>query len=365
MNKNILAIAIAILFIVTIFTPITLGNKEMPSAGNGRLINSTWPIEHHCTHHKRDITDFKSIIWNNGGPTDDWILILSQLDEVFPFNAQVADDFIFEDDDMEVFGVRFWGNFWGVGQPIDPVDFNIFFYADDGTGNAPTGKGMENPESTALAAYFIQGVSSVNDSGQRFYSVDLSTPFFALQGEKYWLVVQAVFEALPKWGRVTNDGTIHLSTSVYGCPLLSDPFWVDLGYGDMAWYLTGGINEPPDEPIINGPKNGRINVEYGFNFSISDPEGDFMHIRIDWGNGPAKWDGPFPTGSVVSYNYTWRKKGTYKIRAQTQDIYGLNSDWGELEVTMPRDRYVQNFPFLRFFENFLNSFPILRNLLRI
>ena len=365
MNKNILGIGIAILFIVTIFNPITLGNKDLSSAGNGRLINSTWSVEHRYTSYIEDTSDFKSIIWNNGGPTDDWILVLSQLDEVFPFNAQVADDFIFEDEDMEVFGVRFWGNFWGVGQPFDPVDFNMFFYADDGTGNAPTGKGMENPESTALASYFIQDVSSVNDSGQRFYSVDLPTSFIALQGEKYWLVVQAVFEILPKWGRVTNDGTIHLSPSVYGCPLLGNPYWTDLGYGDVAWYLTGGINEPPDEPIIDGPKNGRIGVQYEYNFSISDPEGDSMHIRIDWENGPGKWDGPFPSGSVVRYNYTWKKKGTYKIRAQTQDIYGLNSDWGELEVTIPRVRCVQNFPFVRLFEELLKYYPILRNLLRI
>jgi hypothetical protein len=365
LNKNILAIGITILFIFTIFNPITLGNKDLSSTRNGRLINSKLVIEHHYQYHRKDTSDFKSIIWNNGGPTDDWILILSQLDEVFPFNAQVADDFIFEDENMEVLGVRFWGNFWGVGQPLDQVDFNIFFYEDDGTGNAPTGEGMENPESTALASYFIEGVSSVNDSGQRFYYIDLPSPFLALEGEKYWLVVQAVFEVLPKWGRVTNDGTIHLSPSVYGCPQLSDPFWMDLGYGDMAWYLTGGINEQPDEPIIDGPKNGRIGVEYEYNFSLFDPEEDSMYIRIDWENGPGKWDGPFHSGSVVSYNYTWKKKGTYKIRAQTQDIYGLDSEWGELEVTMPRDRHVQNFPFLRFIERLIYFFPILRNLMRI
>ena len=75
---------------------------------------------------------------------------------------------------------------------------DITFYADDGTGTSPTGGDMEHPETTALASYFILNVSSVNDSGQRLYSVDLPVPFIALQGEKYWLVTQAVFEDLPK-----------------------------------------------------------------------------------------------------------------------------------------------------------------------
>ena len=124
-------------------------------------------------------------------------------------------------------------------------------------------------------------------------------------------------------------------------------------------------SNPPDAPIITGPTQGTAGAEYEYFFTITDPDDDAMYIRIDWEIGPGKWDGPFPSGSVVRYNYTWKNKGKYKIRAQTQDIYGLNSDWGELKVTMPRVRNAHNFPFVRFLERLINYYPILRNLLRI
>ena len=85
-----------------------------------------------------------------------------------------------------------------------------------------------------------------------------------------------------------------------------------------------------------------------------------MHLRVDWGDGtPGKWDGPFPSDSIIKYNYTWRKRGTYTIRAQTMDIYGALSDWGELEVKMPRTRATSNSLLLWFLERF----PILQRLL--
>jgi glutamine cyclotransferase len=119
---------------------------------------------------------------------------------------------------------------------------------------------------------------------------------------------------------------------------------------------VGGENQPPDLPIITGPTNGRIWVEYEYNFSISDPDEDSMHIRLDWEHGtPGKWDGPFPSDSIIKYNYTWRKIGTYNIRAQTMDSNGLLSDWGELVVTMPRDKAIQN----TMFQWFLERLPLL------
>ena len=369
--RKVWVIGIIILFTLSALAPITFGTtvksideKEIQPvfSSYNDLIDSAKPMFQHDIRNSNRNSDSKAIIWDNGGPTDDWVLILSQLDEVFPFNSQVADDFIFKYEDTEILGVRWWGNFWGVGDPFDPVDFNIYFYADDGTDNAPTGAGMEHPEDTALESYYIQGVSGINDSGHRFYSVDLPTPFIAYQGEKYWLVVQAIFEILPKWGRVTNDGTIHLASSVFGCPILGEPFWTNLGYGDMAWYLTGGINEPPNAPIITGPVNGKTGEEYQYNFSISDPDADSMHIRIDWGNGiPGKWDGPFPSGSIIKYNYTWKKKGTYTIRAQTMDTYGAMSPWGELTVTMPRYKIISN----SLLQWILERFPLSERLLNL
>ena len=113
-------------------------------------------------------------------------------------------------------------------------------------------------------------------------------------------------------------------------------------YGfESPWsvYIIVIGNQPPDTPEIEGPTSGKVGVEYEYNFSLSDPNEDKMHLRVDWENGtPGKWDGPYDSGTIVKLNHTWSKKGTYSIRAQTQDSSGLLSDWGTLTVTMPRNR---------------------------
>ncbi len=131
------------------------------------------------------------------------------------------------------------------------------------------------------------------------------------------------------------------------------------------WNLT---NNPPDAPVIDGPVNGRIWIWYNYNFSLSDPDNDSISLRVDWGiGGPGKLHGPFSSGSIVTLNYSWRKKDSYTIRAQAIDTYGAESDWGTLEVTMPKTKpSIFNFPILnQIFERFPNIFPILRYLLAV
>ena len=43
----------------------------------------------------------------------------------------------------------------------------------------------------------------------------------------------------------------------------------------------------------------------------------------------------------------------YSIEVKAKDTYGAESEWGELTVTMPRDKVIQNMMFLRFLEQFL------------
>ena len=42
------------------------------------------------------------------------------------------------------------------------------------------------------------------------------------------------------------------------------PYWTELSYGDMAFYLTGHLNIPPSPPIIHGTTDGDVNIEYDF-----------------------------------------------------------------------------------------------------
>ena len=101
-------------------------------------------------------------------------------------------------------------------------------------------------------------------------------------------------------------------------------------------------NQPPNAPTITGATSGKVGVEYGYNFSLSDPDDDSMYLRVDWGNGtPGPWHGPFDSDTTVKLNHTWNQKGTFTIRAQAKDIYDVESEWATLEVTMPKNQNSQ------------------------
>jgi len=187
----------------------------------------------------------QNIIWDNGGTTPSSNLYSSQNDTCYPFVSQVADDFIFELD-MVITDVHWWGGFWNPPpNSVDPTYFYIYFYADDGTGNAPTGAGLPDPAPTALATYYFSGISGLplDPNGFYEYQVDLNPPFSASANTKYWIAIQEDTCYPPQWGWA-NTGAIRLHSAVQGFPVLSMPFWTDIDPAvDMAFYLTGA---PPD-----------------------------------------------------------------------------------------------------------------------
>jgi len=183
------------------------------------------------------------VIWDNTFTAD--TLLSSQLDSVYPFDSQVADDFML-DADYNVTDVHWWGGFWN-GSPFDPIDFNIYFYADDGTGMAPTQPGTE------LAMYSMSGVSGTFDGamGADAYDVVLPTPFVAQANTKYWIAIQAVFPFPPQWGWSTSAAG-QLANAKQGFPLLGLPYWTDPGWGDANFYLTGTPVPAPSSIALLG-----------------------------------------------------------------------------------------------------------------
>ncbi len=124
-------------------------------------------------------------------------------------------------------------------------------------------------------------------------------------------------------------------------------------------------NGPPDTPDISGPTTGKPGEEYGYTFVTNDPDGDDVSYYIKWGDGDiTEWTTSQTSGSP-GYNesHIWSVQGTYTIQAQAKDIYGAESDWGELEISMPRNKQYLNRSFLNFLQSHPNLFSILRELI--
>ncbi len=138
------------------------------------------------------------------------------------------------------------------------------------------------------------------------------------------------------------------------------------GYHIYSIPALFNTSSPPIPPTIIGPTEGKIKVTTEYNFTTTDPDGDEVTYFIDWGDGAnSSWVGPYPSGDLIPISHTWSKKGNYMIKAKAKDIYGNESDWGTLSVTMPCSYKIPFQPFWeRLFERFPNAFPILRNLLR-
>jgi hypothetical protein len=103
-------------------------------------------------------------------------------------------------------------------------------------------------------------------------------------------------------------------------------------------------------------------------WSDPDPDGDdIAEYIVNWGDdtGDETLIGPFPSGSPVTASHTWSEQGTYSIKVKAKDIFQHESDWGTLEVTMPRDKFLQYSFILKLLQKFPNTFPILRNILRL
>jgi outer membrane protein assembly factor BamB len=91
------------------------------------------------------------------------------------------------------------------------------------------------------------------------------------------------------------------------------------------------IDEPPLTPSIPfGPSEGKINISYDFASSTTDPDGDKIAIRFDWGNGDTSdWSPLKSSGDTITTGNTWLTPGTYSVKAQAKDIYDMTSDWSE------------------------------------
>ena len=106
-------------------------------------------------------------------------------------------------------------------------------------------------------------------------------------------------------------------------------------------------------------------IQFGkdfFIFSATDPEGDYLYYYVDWGDETGKeMIGPFPSGEEQTVAHTWSENGEYTIKVKTMDTYQAESDYGSLEVTMPKTKTFDH-PFLRFLEHHPHLFPLLRML---
>lgn len=105
---------------------------------------------------------------------------------------------------------------------------------------------------------------------------------------------------------------------------------------DQTWAGIEEAMDPPSMPIIGGETTVRLGQVYEYTFYTTDPNGDDVYYYIDWGQyySVGQWYGPYESGEEVLLCHNWSSAGNPVIKAKAKDTYGLESDWGYLEVTV-------------------------------
>ena len=124
-----------------------------------------------------------------------------------------------------------------------------------------------------------------------------------------------------------------------------------------AYIIT--IYPPPLKPSISGPISGKPRTSYDYKFLSHSLTESGLYYYIDWGDGSIEdWIGPYSSGKEITVSHNWNKKGSFTIQAKVKDMYGLESDWSYLKVTMPRNKMVVGSPLLKILEMILNAYTL-------
>jgi hypothetical protein len=167
--------------------------------------------------------------------------------------------------------------------------------------------------------------------------------------------------------RFSNGNTL-LTEAFYGNRIIE----ID-GIGTIVWQFAGlaypvdveRLSNPPDSPKIVGPNTGKPDKEYDYTFNSVDPNGDDVKYLIDWGDNNIEETDYQSSGSDVLLKHSWDEEGNYTIKAKAIDIFGSESSWGSLEISIPKNRAL-NYKFYLldwFFKRSQNAFPLIRHLL--
>lgn len=101
--------------------------------------------------------------------------------------------------------------------------------------------------------------------------------------------------------------------------------------GESAWSAGHDIviGQPPTTPSSpSGPPSGMRDVSYSFTATTTDPDGDQVAFKFDWGDGTESgWTSFVNSGSSASMSHSWSSEGTYQVKVQAKDAYDAESGW--------------------------------------
>jgi hypothetical protein len=94
------------------------------------------------------------------------------------------------------------------------------------------------------------------------------------------------------------------------------------GYSNQVSYSVPAPNGAPATPVTpSGASGALVNASIAFGTSATDPNGDSLQYRYDWGGGIlSSW-------GAASQSHSWSAAGQYAVKAQARDSLLAESAW--------------------------------------
>ncbi len=136
---------------------------------------------------------------------------------------------------------------------------------------------------------------------------------------------------------------------------------------DLGFKTYGRASYAPSKPDITGPTNPKVREECEYQLKSYDEDNHSLYYTIKYGDGYNETIGPYISGEEITITHSWEKRGTYLLQVQAVDSTKAESDWGTLEITVPKnipDFIHRDTPYNRYITHLISMIHQLINLSR-
>lgn len=170
-----------------------------------------------------------NLVWSQP-PDCDANIWATQLDNNTPFDARMADDFLFNTDPGPIGAVRWWIGWWNPPNYVPPTSFNIYIYTDASC----TPGSLVTQWNIPLADAHEDGACLIAWPSREYWAL-LNPPFQPVVNQHYWIVCQPVMNYPPQTGTMMST-TQNLCPSKLNFPYIGY-YWATVNEYDMAFEL--------------------------------------------------------------------------------------------------------------------------------